>query len=218
MGFARGSRPLPKLSQITAADGSRVYATEDGNNYPSVTTVLGALNQEVIAEWRNRVGAEEANRISGRATRRGTKLHAYTEHYLQNDAAFFDDIDLITQEMFREFRPVLADIDNIHCQETKLYSHYLKLAGTVDCIAEYKGRLSIIDFKTAGKPKKKEWIDSYFMQCAAYAIMYEELTGISVPQLVVLIAVEDHEPQVFIERRNTWAKPLIDARKRFGGY
>lgn len=218
VGFARGSRPLPKLSQITAADGSRVYATEDGLAYPSVTTVLSAENREVIAEWRDRVGAEEANRISGRATRRGTKLHTYTEHYLQNDTGFFNDIDLITQELFRDFKSVLEPINNIHCQETKLYSHYLKLAGTVDCIAEYNGRLSVIDFKTASKPKKKDWIHSYFMQCAAYAIMYEELTGIPVPQLVVLIAVEDEQPQVFIEKRNTWAKPLIDARKRFGGY
>lgn len=218
MGFARGSRPLPILSQITAEDGSRVYATEDGNRYPSVTTVLSSLSEAAIAEWRARIGAEEANKISTRAATRGTKLHAYTEHYLQNDNGFFDGVDIITQELFKTFKPVLQPINNIHCQETKLYSHHLKLAGTVDCIAEYNGKLSIIDFKTAGKVKKKEWIHNYFMQCAAYAIMYEELTGISVPQLVVLIAVEDDEPQVFIEKRNTWARPLIDVRKRFGGY
>ena len=218
MGFARGSRPLPKLSQITADDGSRVYATEDGQNYPSVTTVLSKLSEAAIADWRNKVGAAEANRISGQAARRGTKLHSYTEHYLQNDRTFFDGIDLITQELFMDFKSVLEPINNIHCQETRLYSHYLKLAGTVDCIAEYNGRLSVIDFKTAGKPKQRDWIENYFMQCAAYAIMYEELTGISVPQLVVLIAVEDSEPQVFIEKRNTWARKLIDARKRFGGY
>ena len=218
MGFARGSRPLPKLSQITADDGSRVYATEDGQNYPSVTTVLSKLSEAAIADWRNKVGAAEANRIAGQAARRGTKLHSYTEHYLQNDRAFFDGIDLITQELFMDFKSVLEPINNIHCQETRLYSHYLKLAGTVDCIAEYNGRLSVIDFKTAGKPKQRDWIENYFMQCAAYAIMYEELTGISVPQLVVLIAVEDSEPQVFIEKRNTWARKLIDARKRFGGY
>jgi genome maintenance exonuclease 1 len=88
----------------------------------------------------------------------------------------------------------------------------------VDCIAEYNGKLSIIDFKTASKPKRREWISSYFMQCAAYAIMYEEMTGIPVTQLVVLIAVEDEAPQVFIEKRNDWAKPLIAVRKRFGGY
>lgn len=218
LGFARGSRPLPILSQITAEDGTRVYATEDGNRYPSVTTVLGALNEAAIAEWRARVGAETANKISTQAAARGTKLHAYTEQYLLNNNGFFDGVDLITQQLFKEFKPILEPINNIHCQETKLYSHYLKLAGTVDCIAEYNGKLSVIDFKTAGKPKKKEWIHNYFMQCAAYAIMYEELTGISVPQLVVLIAVEDSEPQVFIEKRNTWARPLIDARKRFGNY
>lgn len=218
LGFARGSRPLPKLSQITAPDGTRVYETEDGLAYPSVTTVLGALSEQAIAEWRAKVGEEEARKISTRAANRGTKLHLYTENYLKNENSFFDGVDIFAQELFTSFKPVLEPINNIHCQETKLYSHYLKLAGTVDCIAEYNGRLSIIDFKTAGKPKKHEWIHNYFMQCAAYAIMYEELTGIPVPQLVVLIAVEDELPQVFIEKRNTWARPLIDARKRFGNY
>ena len=218
LGFARGSRPLPKLSQITAADGTRVYETEDGLAYPSVTTVLSKLSEAAITEWRDKVGEAEANRISTRAAARGTKLHSYAEHYLNNASGFLDPIDLFSQELFQSFKPILEPINNIHCQETKLYSHYLKLAGTVDCIAEYEGKLSIIDFKTAGKPKKKEWIHNYFMQCAAYAIMYEELTGIPVPQLVVLIAVEDEQPQVFKEKRNTWARPLIDARKRFGNY
>ena len=218
LGFAKGSRPLPKLCQINSEDGSRLYETEDGKRYPSVTTVLSAENKQAISEWKARVGEKEANKIATRAANRGTKLHTYTEHYLQNETGFLDPVDLFSIELFQSFKPILEPINNIHCQETKLYSHYLKLAGTVDCIGEYNGKLSIIDFKTAGKPKKKEWIHTYFMQCAAYAIMYEELTGIPVPQLVVLIAVEDDEPQVFIEKRNTWARPLIDARKRFGNY
>jgi genome maintenance exonuclease 1 len=218
VGFARGSRPVPVLEQITAEDGSRLYATPDGNRYPSVTTILADQGKEAIDAWRARVGVDEAKRISLRATTRGTRLHSYAEHYLNNVSDFLDANDLISKELFHSFQPILEPINNIHCQETRLYSHYLKLAGTVDCIGEYNGRLSIIDFKTASKPKQKDWIKSYFMQCAAYAIMYEEMTGIPVPQLVVLIAVEDSEPQIFIEKRNDWAKPLIEVRKRFGGY
>ena len=217
VGFARGSRPVPLLEQITDPSGSRVYATPEGDHYPSVTTVLGALSTEHINDWKSKVGEEEAARISGAAARRGTTLHLASENYLNNQPFDFG-VNFIGKYLFESFKPVLQPIDNIHCQETRLYSHYLKMAGTVDCIAEYDGKLSIIDFKTSGKPKKKEWIHNYFMQCSAYAIMYEELTGIPVTQLVVLIAVEDEEPQVFIEKRNTWAKPLIDARRRFGNY
>jgi genome maintenance exonuclease 1 len=206
------------LEQITSEDGSRLYATPDGQKYPSVTTILSGEGKEAIDAWRARVGVAEAQRISLRATKRGTRLHSYAEHYLNNVLDFLDANDLISKELFQGFQPILEPINNIHCQETRLFSHHLKLAGTVDCIAEYNGRLSIIDFKTSSKPKRQEWIHNYFMQCAAYAIMYEEMTGIPVTQLVVLIAVEDEEPQVFIEHRDTWAKPLIAVRKRFGGY
>jgi genome maintenance exonuclease 1 len=96
-----------------------------------------------------------------------------------------------------------------------MYSHHLRLAGTVDCIAEFDGRLSVIDFKTASKPKEHHWIHNYYMQCSAYAVMYEELTGIPVPQLVVLISVEDMDPQVFIERRNPWVRQLIKLRDSY---
>jgi genome maintenance exonuclease 1 len=218
VGFARGSRPVPILEQITSDDGSRLYATPDGQKYPSVTTILSGEGKEAIDAWRARVGMDEAKRISLRATNRGTRLHGYTEHYLNNVLDFLDASDLISKELFQGFQPILEPINNIHCQETRLFSHHLKLAGTVDCIAEYNGRLSIIDFKTSSKPKQRDWIHNYFMQCAAYAIMYEEMTGIPVTQLVVLIAVEDESPQVFIEKRDAWTKPLIEVRKRFGGY
>ena len=114
--------------------------------------------------------------------------------------------------MFNKFRPLLDRIDNIHGQEVALYSDHLRLAGRVDCIAEYNGKLSIIDFKTAAKPKRKEWIDNYFAQAAAYAIMYEERTDIPIDQSVIMIAVEGDEPQVFIEKRDNYVELLLNAR------
>jgi genome maintenance exonuclease 1 len=121
--------------------------------------------------------------------------------------------------MFKKFKPVLDSIGEIHCQELALYSDHLRMAGRVDCIAEYNGVRAVIDFKTSGKLKKKEHISSYFMQTAAYAIMYEERTGIPVPWLVVLIAVEGDEPQVFIEKRDNWTKELLRTRDYFeNGY
>jgi genome maintenance exonuclease 1 len=173
--------------------------------------VLSEHGREALEAWRKRIGAEEAAKIGQRAAARGTKVHTYTENYLKNEPIDFG-LNIFTQEIFNTFKPVLEPINNIHCQETRMFSHHLRLAGTVDCIAEYNGKLSIIDFKTASKPKKHDWIHSYFMQCAAYAIMYEELTGIPVPQLVILVAVEDEAPQVFIEKRNPWVPGLLKYR------
>jgi genome maintenance exonuclease 1 len=107
---------------------------------------------------------------------------------------------------------LLDRINNIHAQEIALYSDHLRLAGRVDCIAEFDGKLSVIDFKTSGKPKKKEWITNYFAQAAAYAIMYEERTGTPINRSVILIAVEDEEPQIFIESRDNYVKDLLHAR------
>jgi genome maintenance exonuclease 1 len=122
-------------------------------------------------------------------------------------------------EMFKKFQSVLDSIGDIHCQELALYSDHLRMAGRVDCIAEYQGKRAVIDFKTANKAKYKSQIHSYFMQAAAYAIMYEERTGIPVPWLVILVAVEDDEPQVFIEKRDDWVKELIRTRDFFeNGY
>ena len=207
----------------TNEDGSRVYVNASGVAYPSATTVLSVLSRDGIAKWRARVGAEEADKISKQASTRGTKIHTLTETYLKNEdlkeAYTSTNASLLDLEMFKKFLPILDSISNIHCQELALYSDHLRMAGRVDCIAEYNGQRAVIDFKTSGKLKKKEHISSYFMQTAAYAIMYEERTGIPVPNLVILIAVEDEEPQVFIEKRNNWAKELLRTRDYYeNGY
>lgn len=207
----------------TNEDGSRVYVNASGVAYPSATTVLGVLSRDGIAAWRKRVGEEEADKISNQASTRGTKIHSLTESYLKNEdleeAYITTKASLLDVEMFKKFKPVLDSIGEIHCQELALYSDHLRMAGRVDCIAEYNGVRAVIDFKTSGKLKKKEHISSYFMQTAAYAIMYEERTGIPVPWLVVLIAVEGDEPQVFIEKRDNWTKELLRTRDYFeNGY
>lgn len=203
-----------KLDQITRDDGVRFYQTPSGRKYPSITTILGAQSKQGILDWRKKVGEEAANKISKAATTRGTKLHAYIENYL-NNINVLNEMSLFQKELFTSILPELHKIDNIHVQEQKLYSDHLRLAGTVDCIAEYEGKLAIIDFKTSSRTKKKEWIHSYFMQCAAYAIMYEERTGIPINKLVVLIAVEDDQPQVFVEKRDNWVKELLKCRDSY---
>lgn len=202
-------RELVKLKQVNE-DGSRYYVVPGGGRYPSVTTVLSEHSREGIQAWRKRVGNEEANKISGRASTRGTKLHKVCEDYLNNKVPVFKTP--LEQSLFNSVKPELHKINNIHSQEVRLYSNYLRLAGTVDCIGEYNGKLAVIDFKTSSKIKKKEYISSYFMQCAAYSIMYEELYNIPINRLVVIIGVEEEMPQVFEERRDNWVKDLLHYR------
>lgn len=211
-----GTQLLAELKQVTNADGSRIYETPEGKKYPSITTVLQNYNKAALIAWRKRVGDAEANRISTRATRRGTKLHTLCERYLQNvEDVFGENADPLQKEMFSNIVPLLHDIDNIHLQESRLFSHHLRIAGTVDCIAEHDGRLSVIDFKTSTRPKSKDKIANYFMQCSGYAVMYEEMTGIPIQKLVVMIAVEDEPPQLFIEKRDNYIKDLIYYRDMY---
>lgn len=199
-------REVPKLQQINE-NGTRYYVTPEGNKYPSVTTVLSAYNRKAIFEWRQRVGEEEANKISQQASSRGTRIHTLCEHYLDNkEPQFKTPLDI---ETFRSFEPVLHRINNIHAQEIRMYSDHLRIAGTVDCVAEFDGKLSVIDFKTARKVKRQEDIENYFMQVTAYAIMFEERFGIPVNRTVVAIAIDNEEPQIFINRRNDYVEQLL---------
>lgn len=206
---------LPKLKRVTNEDGSRVYQTPTGNKYPSVTTVTGLLKKQSIIEWRKRVGEAEANRISSTAARRGTRIHSLAEKYLLNEAVNPDMFDI---EMWNKFKPILHNINNIYAVEQSLYSDHLEVAGTVDCIAEYNGRMSVIDFKTSKRIKHKDNIHDYFMQCSAYAVAFEEMTKIPVPQIVILIAVDEEDPLIFVEKRNTWINGFKDLRLEYKNY
>ena len=204
-------------------NGKRFYKTPEGLLYPSVTTITGQHGKDKILEWRRRVGEEEANRISTKASNRGTKVHKICENYLNNEEDYARTNPAHIHKtmpdsiaMFKSLQPLLDEhVNNIHALEIPLYSHHLKVAGRVDCIAEYDGKLSIIDFKTSGKLKEESWIKGYFMQCSAYAVMYEERTGIPVSQIVIMIAVESEHPQVFIKKRNDYIKDFISYREAY---
>ena len=190
-------------------NGRREYKTPEGINLPSITTVLSILSRESIAKWRARVGHEEANRISHRASTRGTAVHAIVEKYINNEENFKDGYTPDIISSFIDLKPILdTRIGRVYAQEAPLYSTHLGVAGRVDCIAEFDGRLSVIDFKTSMKPKRLDWIKNYFMQESAYAIMWEERTGRPITQLVTIISVDNHEPQIFIEHRDNWVRPL----------
>lgn len=205
-------KELPRLEQVNE-NGVRHYVTPEGNKYPSVTTVLAEYNSKYIFEWRRRVGEEAANTITRKASTRGTKLHKACEIYLSNEKPTLETP--LEYEIFTNFKPVLARINNIRAQELRMYSDHLRLAGTVDCIAEFDNKLSVIDFKTASRRKEKETIASYFMQCSAYAIMFEERFNIPVSQIVVAVAVENDDPQVFVEKRDRYVDDLLFYRNSY---
>lgn len=205
-------RGVPTLKQLNE-NGTRYYVTPGGNKYPSVTTVLAEYNKKEIFEWRKRVGEEQANKISRTASTRGTAFHKVCENYLNNQM-----VELKTPievERLKAFVPLLNRINKIHAQELRMYSDHLRMAGTVDCIAEFDGKLSVIDFKTSSKLKEKRNIENYFMQCSAYSIMFEELFNIPVSRTVVLIAVDEHEPQLFQEKRDNYVEKLIYYRNLY---
>ena len=194
----------------------RVYTTPTGTKYPSITTVLGILSEDGIRAWRKRVGEEEATRISTRAANRGTAVHSITERYINNEVDYAEGFMPNVIQNFTDFKSVLDErLTNIRAQEVPLYSDHLRLAGRVDCVAEFDGILSIVDFKTSRKLKKKEWITGYFAQEAAYAIMWEERTGEPITQLVTLITVDNEQPQVFIEHRDNWTELLLKTRDEY---
>jgi genome maintenance exonuclease 1 len=211
------TQPLCELKR-EEVNGKRYYVSPSGRHLPSVTTFLSHFKGDSIAKWRAKVGEEEANKISARASRRGTKFHSLMESYISNEKGFLAEPDVMPdmQHAFLNMKPTVNRIDNVHYLETMLYSETLGLAGQVDCIAEFDGVPSIIDFKTSLKPKKEDWILNYFEQCTCYSLMYEEMTGIQCKQIVVLISV-DHEPQpqIFVRDRKDYMPELANKIKQF---
>jgi len=211
-------RRSPGLSfniQHESRNGKRFYATPSGKLYPSITSILGEFSKTSILEWRKRVGETEANKISGKASRRGTRLHSVCERYIQNEDEFLTGELPHIVELFKTIEPFLERIDNVHGVELALYSDHFGVAGRTDLIAEFDGVLSVIDYKTSNKIKKKDWCESYFAQCAFYGIAYEELTKIPVPQVVVIIAVDNEQPQLFVEKRDDWVDKIWEAKKLY---
>lgn len=203
---------LPKLKQRQDLNGKRWYTTPDGIEYPSVTTMLGHKEKPWLKEWKTMLGNDKAKKEQQRTADRGASIHKLIEHYLQNDPYpdFMKGYKPEHVAGFNQLKLRLNNIDNIRTQEVQLYSDQLKLAGTVDCIAEYEKVLSVIDFKTSNNNKTKEMIEDYFLQCTAYAIMWHERTGEPVENITVLMSVERGlVPLVFKESIDKYVKPLL---------
>ena len=196
-------------------NGFRFYHI-DGKNYPSITSILSIQKKEGLEKWRKNVGEEAAKWEMARAARRGKATHTLVEQYLKGQPQTINDV--LPNGMFRLLKPYIDQIDNIHCLERIMYSHKLTLAGQVDCIAEYNGKLSVIDFKTANKERIDSWNESYYLQCSAYAIMYEELFGKPIEQIVILQAGEDGSCNSFVKQKKVYLSQLEKAIKDFYKY
>lgn len=208
---------LPELERETI-DGIRYYKVPDNEELlklVSVTSVTSHKNRQFFANWRKKVGEEEADKITKAATSRGTDMHTLCEQYLRNMDCNSDVLPL-SEFLFQIAAPKLDKINNIYALESSMYSKVLGVAGTVDCIAEYDGELAIIDFKTSKKPKPKEWIEHYFVQATAYACMLYELTGLVAKKLVIIMACENGECVVYEEYdKKKYIRLLIQYIKEF---
>jgi len=205
---------LPKTKGMRV-DGHRFYKI-DGTNYPSVTTVLGIRKTEQLKEWREKIGEDVAKWEMGRAARRGKSFHTLVEQYLKGETPSIRDV--LPLGLFKLLKPYIDQIDNIHLLEAIMYSKKLTIAGQVDCVAEYNGKLSVIDFKTANKERQESWIENYFLQTTAYAHMYEETFGKPIEQIVILIASEDGTTQAFIKNKADYEEELGKSIQNFYKY
>ena len=210
---------LEPLKSETAEDGVRFYETPDGRKYPSVTTVLGAVSdkEEALAAWSDKIGSAEAVRITAQAGIRGNLIHDMMERYVLSEEVPSARAMPTTLMAWRALRPVLDKyLQKVMAVEVPLYSHRLRLAGRCDLIGTWAGKNAIIDYKTSLRPKKEEWIQDYFLQTTAYSLMFQELTNISVPGIVVVIYVDDEpKPQIFAKMRKDYIVPLLDAINRY---
>ena len=194
-------------------NGKRFYETPEGQRYPSVTTVTGLLTRDHIKLWRERVGAEEANKISSVAARRGTKMHSLFEQYLRaEEELVFENI--LDESMFNAVQPVLDDIIPV-ALEAGMWSDSLQMAGQVDCVGVWDNELCIIDFKTSAKYKEEYMADPWFHQMTAYAIMVEELTGEVINSVVAVVAVDGGGVQVFEADPRDYVDKLYSLRQRY---
>ncbi len=198
------------------SDGMRLYNLPNGDWVPSITTVTSFYNREIFVKWRKRIGLEEANRITKRATARGTDFHQVCQDYLENKELNWDDYQPLSKFMFIHAKPYLDKINNIHAIERTLYSEYLGLAGRVDAIGEYEGELAVIDFKTSEKIKPEEWLENYFVQEMFYGSAYYELTEIPIVKLITIMVTPGGDVKIFDKRnKGDYIKLLIRYIKKF---
>lgn len=208
---------LPNLSlERVEIDGKRFYVTPSGEKYPSVTSVLSTLSKKGIQEWRDRIGHDQAKKITAQAASRGTKLHKIMEDYVLNKSNYLANANPISKMLFRQLKPrVDASITEVMGVELFLYSDVLKAAGSCDVFCKYDGYPCVADYKTSKSLKKEEWIKGYFLQSTAYAMMIEERYNLEVPYIAILIAVEDDQPQVFFKRKEEYVSEVMTIFKSY---
>ena len=199
-------------------DGKRYYTTPEGKHYPSVTTVTGLLNRVWLKKWKKSVGEEKANKISRKASGRGTRYHHLQEDFLNNNLTEerLKETTPLDLYMFNQTKEITSKLGDIYMLEGSMYSNDLEMAGRVDCVAEFAGKVSVIDFKTSTKPKVPSKIKGYFMQETAYAVMFEEMYGVPINRIVTIIAVEETgQSQMFVEEPSKWIEPLKELRNQY---
>ena len=211
--FLHSLLEFPQLERVEI-DGVRHYVTPAGT-FKSVTTILGEnMDHSWLDEWKARVGEEEVAKVSGMAARRGTAVHELCEKYLMNDTQYKRGAMPVNLETFSKIRPFLdKNVGLIYGVEARLYSGTLKAAGTTDLIASYKGKKSIVDFKTSKKVKTHHDIPGYFIQATSYAMMLEELYPDYFPrveQAVILMSVDHSDALEFVVKTDDWRERVTD--------
>jgi len=199
-------------------NGKRYYTTPEGKHYPSVTTVTGMMNRVWLAKWKKAVGEEKANKISRKASLRGTRYHYLQEDFLNNKLTEerLKEATPLDLMMFNQTKELTSKLGDIYMLEGSMYSNDLEMAGRVDLIAEFAGVVSVIDFKTSTKRKTPSKIKGYYMQETAYATMFEEMYGVPINRIVTIIAVEETgQSQMFVEEPKNWITPLRDLRAQY---
>ena len=205
---------------VHSHNGMRFYETPDGLKYPSITTVLGKQpgKQKGLQAWRKRIGEEQARIVSGKAARRGTAFHNICEDYLNGmeDITHHKEKNFLAWCMFGEMKSHLDEkINKVVLQEQSMYSPKYKVAGRCDFIGVYKDTLAVVDFKTTTTPKKEEWIEDYFVQCSAYASMYEEHTGETIEDIVIMMVAEDGQVQIYEKKAADYLPKLEEMMEEF---
>ena len=215
--FIHDEVSVPELSTKNI-NRKRFYQTPEGKLYPSITTVLQKRKMAGLMEWRKNVGEDVANYIARTAAHRGTKVHHMCEDFLNNMESHYPEKwaehkkNFLPYVLFGQLKPVLMQkVNNILAQECGLYTDKYRVAGRVDCIAEYNGVKSIIDFKTSRKERNDDWNESYYIQASAYAEMFEERTGVAINQIVILVVTEDGVVQEFVKDKGEYLPMLVEA-------
>lgn len=210
---------IPEIECYNDPEYGRIYLTPEGNKYPSVSTVLSVMDKSGLERWATSIGIVKAERIKNSAAIRGESFHLLCENFVNNKPLQPCMPDAMA--MFNSVKHLLSKhVNDVYGQEVPLWSDFLRVGGRVDLAARWDTRRTIIDYKTASRQKKPEWLMGYKMQTAAYSVMFEERTKIPIQNNVIVIAVQGDQPQIIKTIRDDWIGEFIKLRQiykeRFG--